>query len=120
MEELARFAWRERLRITVWVERDDQHRPLSISAHWAGTMDDQTSTLLLELLTVIGLLMAWIAPKLSAGALALLFAMMAAVGFVLAIAGPNLGENGQRMVAALLTVPGVVLAVLGRTRLLRE
>lgn len=30
MEELAERAWRERLRITVWAERDEPHRPLSI------------------------------------------------------------------------------------------
>jgi hypothetical protein len=30
IEELAERAWRERLRITVWVERDEPHRPLSI------------------------------------------------------------------------------------------
>ena len=30
IEELAERAWSERLRITVWVERDEPHRPLSI------------------------------------------------------------------------------------------
>jgi hypothetical protein len=30
IEELAERAWRDRLRITVWVERDEPHRPLSI------------------------------------------------------------------------------------------
>jgi len=30
MEELAERAWRERLRITVWTECDEPHRPLSI------------------------------------------------------------------------------------------
>jgi murein tripeptide amidase MpaA len=30
MEELAGRAWRERLRLTVWAERDEPHRPLSI------------------------------------------------------------------------------------------
>ncbi len=30
IEELTERAWRERLRITVWVERDEPHRPLSI------------------------------------------------------------------------------------------
>ena len=30
VEELAERVWRERLRITVWVGRDDRHRPLSI------------------------------------------------------------------------------------------
>ncbi|HWF67635.1 MAG TPA: hypothetical protein VN670_10025 [Acidobacteriaceae bacterium] len=30
IEELAERAWRERLRITVWVEHDEPHRPLSI------------------------------------------------------------------------------------------
>jgi hypothetical protein len=30
MEELAERAWLERLRITVWVECDEPHRPLSI------------------------------------------------------------------------------------------
>ena len=30
VEELAERAWRERLRITVWVERDELHRPLTV------------------------------------------------------------------------------------------
>jgi hypothetical protein len=30
VEELIERAWRERLRITVWAERDEPHRPLSI------------------------------------------------------------------------------------------
>ena len=30
MEELAEHAWRERLRISVWAECDEPHRPLSI------------------------------------------------------------------------------------------
>ena len=30
IEELAERAWRERLRITVWAEHDEPHRPLSI------------------------------------------------------------------------------------------
>jgi len=29
IEELAERAWQERLRITVWVERHEPHRPLS-------------------------------------------------------------------------------------------
>jgi hypothetical protein len=33
MEELAERAWRERLRITVWTERDEPHRPLWILIH---------------------------------------------------------------------------------------
>ena len=30
MEELAERAWRERLRLTVWAERDKPHRPLTL------------------------------------------------------------------------------------------
>jgi hypothetical protein len=30
MDRLAERAWRERLRITVWAERDEPHRPLSV------------------------------------------------------------------------------------------
>ena len=33
MKELAERAWRERLRITVWAEREAPHRPLSIIVH---------------------------------------------------------------------------------------
>jgi len=33
MATLAERAWRDRLRITVWTERDEQHRPASITVH---------------------------------------------------------------------------------------
>ena len=33
VEELAERAWRERLRITVWAERDEPHHPLTIIVH---------------------------------------------------------------------------------------
>jgi hypothetical protein len=33
MEELAERVWSERLRITVWAERDQPHRPLTITVH---------------------------------------------------------------------------------------
>ncbi len=33
MKELAERAWRERLRVTVWAERDAPHRPLSVVVH---------------------------------------------------------------------------------------
>ena len=33
MEELAARAWRERLRITVWAERDTPHRPMAVLVH---------------------------------------------------------------------------------------
>ncbi|MFQ5435422.1 MAG: hypothetical protein ACE5FD_11155 [Anaerolineae bacterium] len=33
LEELAERAWRERLRITVWAECDEPHRPLTIIVH---------------------------------------------------------------------------------------
>ncbi|GEM_PF-5160323 len=81
-------------------------------------MDDQTTNLLLGLLTLIGVVMAFVTPKLSAGALIVFFALMAAVGFILAVASPS-GDSGQTAVCLLLAVPGVVLALLGRDRLMR-
>lgn len=36
IEELAERAWRERLRIAVWTERDEPHRPLSIIIRLRG------------------------------------------------------------------------------------
>jgi hypothetical protein len=38
MAELVERAWRERLRLTVWAERDEPHRPLTIVIHQPPAM----------------------------------------------------------------------------------